>query len=222
MPWLRNLPSLKPSTPPPPNYENLTVNHLMLPGQTSWNHTLVHSLFNSGDAAAILSVPLFNRQSEDIRIWKETNDGSYTVKSAYRICTDLLHETTPPQNHTQWQLLWRLHVPPRVRAFLWCAAHHCLPTRDNLSKRGVPCSETCVSCDLLAESHMHLFFVCHKAIACWNHIGICSTLILSKKISKITKICFNLFNFIAFHQLIISSEKILKKNKKRFALSRKI
>jgi ribonuclease HI len=172
MPWLRDLPSLKPSTPPPPTYEDLTVNHLMLPDISSWNHDLVHSLFNPDDAAAILSTPLYNRRSEDTFIWKATVDGSYSVKSAYRICIDLLSESLPLTTSTQWQLLWRLRVPPRVRTFLWRAAHHCLPTRDNLSKRGVPCSESCVSCDLLAESHMHIFFVCYKAMACWNLLGI--------------------------------------------------
>jgi hypothetical protein len=165
-PWLRDLPTLKPSTPPLPNFEDLTVNHLMLPDLSSWNYNLVQSLFNPSDAAAILSTPLYNRRKDDTCIWKATVDGSYSVEMAYRICTDILSEALPQPNLTQWQLLWRFRVHPRVRAFLWRAAHHCLPTRDNLSKCGIPCSETCVSCDLLAESHMHLFFICHKAIAC--------------------------------------------------------
>jgi len=37
MPWIRSLPSLKPSTPPPLYFEDLTVNYLMNPGSTSWN-----------------------------------------------------------------------------------------------------------------------------------------------------------------------------------------
>ena len=50
--------------------------------------------------------------------------------------------------------------------------HQCLPTRVNLSNRGIPCNKSCVSCKLLAESHMHIFFVCSKAFKCWDRIGI--------------------------------------------------
>jgi hypothetical protein len=117
MPWLHNLPSLKPSTPPPPNYEDLKVSDLMIPGSTYWNHNFVHSLFNDGDAPAILSTPLYNRQREDSRIWKATNDGSYSVKSTYRICIDIFHESLQVQNSTYWQLLWHLHVPPAYVPF---------------------------------------------------------------------------------------------------------
>jgi len=130
------------------------------------------TLYNPNDAAAILSTPLYNRRSEDTCIWKATVDGSYSVKTAYCICIDLLSESWSLPISTQRQLLWRLRVPPRVQTFLWRAAHHCLLTRDNHSKRGVPCSKSCVSCDLLAGSNMNLFFVCHKAMACWNLLGI--------------------------------------------------
>jgi hypothetical protein len=172
MSWLRNLPSLKPSTPPPRDYEDLKVSDLLISGSTYWNHNLVHSLFNHVDAAAILSTPLYNRQREDSRIWKATNDGSHSVKSAYRICIEILHESLQVQKFHSLEAPLAPPCPPRVRAFLWRAAHQCLPTRDNLSKRNVPCSETCVSCDLLAETHMHLFFICHKSVACWNLIGV--------------------------------------------------
>jgi len=58
-----------------------------------------------------------------------------------------------------------MQIPPRVRAFLWRSAQHCLPTQANLLPRGIPCDDSCVSCDQLAETHMHVFFVCPKAIS---------------------------------------------------------
>ena len=141
---------------------------------------------------------LFTIDNEKTRIWKATNDGSYSVKSAYCIC---IHESLPVQNSSHWQLPWHLHVPPRVRSFLWRATHQRLPTRNNLSKRNAPCSETCISCDLLAESHTHLFFICHKFVACWNLIdvdGIIRDLLPS--VDNFQKLLFDFFNRLTDQQ----------------------
>jgi len=155
-----------------PFLEDLTVNHLMNLDCLSWNHTLVNSLLIHQDASAVLSIPLFNRTMTDSRIWKVTSDGNYTVKSAYRICVDLLHSSTNAQAAITWQNIWRLQIPPRVRSFLWRLAQQCLPTCQNLTNRGIPCDDSCVVCESFAESHMHLFFVCAKTKECWESIGL--------------------------------------------------
>lgn len=67
-PWIRNTPSHKPSSPPPPFLEDLTVNQLMNSDFLSWNQMLINSLFNQQDAAAVTSIPLFNHTLTDTRI----------------------------------------------------------------------------------------------------------------------------------------------------------
>jgi len=171
MPWVRNLLSFKPSTTLLPSYEDLTVSHLMNLGFLSWDHTIVQSIFTHTDANSILATPLYSRPADDSRVWRATTNGSYTVKSAYRIYIDLIHASEPP-NSSHWKLLWNLKVPPRVCAFIWRTTHQCLPIRVNLFTCGIPCIESCVSYDLLAESHMHIFLVCSKAIECWDRLGI--------------------------------------------------
>lgn len=171
MPWVRNLPSFKPWTTPPHFYEDLTVSHLMNPGSLSWDHTIVRLLFTHTDANAILSTPLYSRPADDSCVWSATTNGFYRVKSAYIICINLIHASEPP-NSSHCKLLWTLKVPPWVCAFLWQTTHQCLPTRVNLSTRGIPCTKSCVSCDLLAKSHMHIFFICSKSIECWDRLGI--------------------------------------------------
>jgi len=52
-------------------------------------------LFNHSNATAILASPLYSWSTEDSRVWKATIDGSYIVKSVYRICIDLLHDPAP-------------------------------------------------------------------------------------------------------------------------------
>nr|ABN08038.1 RNA-directed DNA polymerase (Reverse transcriptase) [Medicago truncatula] len=105
MPWIRNLLSLKPSTSPPLHQHDLTVNSLLSADFNSWDTTLVQSLFNDAEAAAILSTPLFARSGSDVRIWKATVDGTYTVKSAYRICSDLLLAATLIRNNLSWNTI---------------------------------------------------------------------------------------------------------------------
>lgn len=39
-----------------------------------------------------------------------------------------------------------------------------------LVQKGLPCDDTCVNCDVSAESHVHLLFVCEKALKCWEMV----------------------------------------------------
>ncbi|RHN55891.1 putative RNA-directed DNA polymerase [Medicago truncatula] len=172
MPWIRNLPTLKPSTPPLLHHADLTVSYLLNSDGNSWNIPIVQSLFNSVDAEAIVSMPLFPRTATDQRIWKATANGSYTVKSAYRLCSDLITAINPIQHDYRWNSIWNLQIPPRVRAFLWRLAQHCLPTRANLLTRGIPCDDSCIFCDQFAETQTHVFFVCPKASSCWELLGV--------------------------------------------------
>ena len=75
--------------------------------------------------------------------------------NAYIICIDLLHDFAPSNNSH-----WNLKVP------------QCLPKMVNLSNRGISCNKSCVSCDILVEFLMQIFFVCSKVFECWDRIGI--------------------------------------------------
>jgi hypothetical protein len=63
-----------------------------------------------------------------------------------------------------------MQIPHRVCSFIWRLTHQCLPTNANLISGGIPCADSCVCCDLLVETHMQLFFVCSKAVNCWEQI----------------------------------------------------
>jgi hypothetical protein len=57
-PWIQSLPGLKPSTPPLPNMKDLIMHDLLKPNSLSWNFVLVHNLFSTKEAVAILIIPL--------------------------------------------------------------------------------------------------------------------------------------------------------------------
>jgi len=95
-------------------------------------------------------------------------NGSYSVKSAYSLCTSLAAEPIDVGLDRNWNMIWKMHVPHKVQSFLCRVGHSCLPTRTWLNQRGVHCEDSCVSYAVMAETHMHIFFVCPKATECWD------------------------------------------------------
>ena len=187
-------------------------------GMNCWNQMIVQSIFNHSDASAILATPLYSCTMEDTRIWKASIDGSYSVKTAYRIYMDLLLAATPSRVSYNWKSLWSLKIPPWVRSFRWCLAHQCLPTRANLTTRGIPCEDSCVSCELLAETHRHTFFVCSKAADCWEKIGLGNlTHNLLLTADNFTATLFNLFDKLLLHHQHLAAMVLWSLSKSRNA-----
>ena len=137
----RNFPTLKPSTPPLLHYEDLTVNYFLNPVGKSWNIPLVQSLFNH-QTLHQLSLCLYSLGCILI-----SASGSYHG----------------------WLLHCQISIPHMSRPYSRChscstwfplefyleiadpTASSCLLTRSNLLARGIPCDDTCVSCEQLAE-----------------------------------------------------------------------
>lgn len=71
-----------------------------------------------------------------------------------------------------WNDIWRLKVPPKVKNLLWRMCRGCLPTRVRLQDKGVSCSTNCASCDSDYEDLNHLLFECPFSIQVWNAAGV--------------------------------------------------
>lgn len=52
--------------------------------------------------------------------------------------------------------------------FILKLLHNCLPTFDNLRKRGIRVAGTCLMCNDLEETDVHLFLSCNSARAIWH------------------------------------------------------
>jgi hypothetical protein len=55
-----------------------------------WKTRLVNNKFNEQDAQEIFHIPLVNYGTNDEMIWRFEKRGIYTVKSAYRVCVDMI------------------------------------------------------------------------------------------------------------------------------------
>ena len=63
-----------------------TVDTLICDDSMTWNLPLLHSMFMARDVECILSIPLSKRKPSDVLlIWNGTKQGTFSVKSAYRI-----------------------------------------------------------------------------------------------------------------------------------------
>ncbi|CAN1779985.1 hypothetical protein LINPERHAP1_LOCUS14946 [Linum perenne] len=46
----------------------------------------------------------------NVRIWRASKDGKYTVRSAYRIATEELGTLSNLYEHREWRKLWDINI----------------------------------------------------------------------------------------------------------------
>lgn len=68
----------------------------------------------------------------------------------------------------EWRWIWGLQLPPKIRTFLWRAAHHILPVRAALMRRHLGWDPFCLLCGLALESTVHPFFECPRIARMWE------------------------------------------------------
>ncbi|GJR86855.1 RNA-directed DNA polymerase, eukaryota, reverse transcriptase zinc-binding domain protein [Tanacetum coccineum] len=96
--------------------------------------------------------------SRDRWSWSLEGSGAFSVASIRRIIDDKLLPSV--SSKTRWFSM----VPIKANIIAWKVKIYCLPTRLNISRRGMNLdSILCSICDKEVESSKHLFFACHFA-----------------------------------------------------------
>ena len=93
-----------------------------------------------------------NPSQEDLLIWAYSNDGSFSLKSAYLLAKGFNLVNLDTNTH-QW--VWKAHTSPRNKFFIWLCTHHSLPTKEVLGTRGLNLDPMCELCCEGAESIIH-------------------------------------------------------------------
>ncbi|RHN48105.1 hypothetical protein MtrunA17_Chr7g0260151 [Medicago truncatula] len=86
-----------------------------------WNWGLIDGMFNERDKGEICKLTITMATEEDKLIWKFNNRGNYTVKSAYRYAMETLIDNEEYRVPGEWEKMWKLRFPQRVKVFLWSA-----------------------------------------------------------------------------------------------------
>lgn len=97
----------------------------------------------------------------DTCIWRFSNSGVYSAKSAYR---ELFQGATL---FGPWERIWKFWAPGKCRSFLWLVAHNKCWTADRLENRGLPHPARCPLCDQAPETINHLLVGCSFARDFW-------------------------------------------------------
>ena len=63
--------------------------------------------------------------------------------------------------------IWRIHLPKKIKVFMWRACKNILPTHVNSMKRRVISEETCEACKQFPDTSLHLLWVCNVAQDVW-------------------------------------------------------
>ncbi|CAL2267138.1 unnamed protein product [Prunus armeniaca] len=108
----------------------------------------------------------YNGSGEDKCIWQATSNGQFYVKTAYS--TFYLDEGSV---NWKWDFIGKLHVPLKVKTFLWLLCHKKLLTNAQRLKRKLTNADVCPRCDCPLESCAHLFMDCAATLAIWNRLG---------------------------------------------------
>ncbi|CAL2239591.1 unnamed protein product [Prunus armeniaca] len=143
-----------------------------------WNRDLILRCFNSAEAQTILSLPLSRWGCDDRLVWHFTTHGGYSVHTGYEFALTLWKsgelggkvegECSYGNDRKKfWKSIWRLQVPPKIRAFVWRSCQNALAVKGNLRRRSVDVDNTCVLCGCEGESQVHIFFRCEHARVFW-------------------------------------------------------
>lgn len=138
--WIPRDEGLEPFTPKLLNPADATVSMLINQQTGGWDEDLVRSFFWDIDAEDILRLPLPLSAVDDQRIWHFAKTGHYTVRSAYHLAqknqkssTQARTGSTTRTNDTDWNWIWTLKIPNKIRIFLWRLLKSSLPVYEVLS-----------------------------------------------------------------------------------------
>lgn len=119
------------------------------------------------DVARILQTPLPPRGVPDRFVWHYARTGRYSVKTGYQLASRLCHDQTL-EFPGEWNRIWRIKLPPKVKDCLWRICINVLPTKVNLFIKHVVQDKACVFCGYCEETLWLLFVTCPYVIECWE------------------------------------------------------
>ncbi|XP_058768667.1 uncharacterized protein LOC131642444 [Vicia villosa] len=116
-------------------------------------------------------VPLVVEVKENRLLWKEEQNGCYTVRSRHRIWRNAKKISFNLNTNENWNNIWNIKAPARAKHLLWRICQGCLPTCKRLRQHHVQCTGACPFCGNNDENDWHVFFECHATYNCWIPAG---------------------------------------------------
>lgn len=136
-----------------------------------WDVHKVERDFHADDSKLILQIRIPQNDVNDRLAWTGTHKGIYTVKSGYRYWESWNVNRDNLIDSQGWTKLWNLHLPYKMRVFLWRFCRNNIHVRKLLRSKGVQTTIMCPMCGIDIEHLRHLFCECSFALDCWRTLG---------------------------------------------------
>jgi hypothetical protein len=144
------------------------------------------------DAECILRIPLSEYQTDDFIPWHKSKKFIFSVRSAYYVEWEHQFGARVRRRDGQgsslvnpvWENLWKLHVPGKVKFFLWRALHGFVPGMAILAWRHIKVHPQCPVCFQGLEDINHLLFGCLRACEVWKELGLLSGIEHAMKVDR--------------------------------------
>lgn len=92
-----------------------------------------------------------------------------------------------------WMRMWNLHIPQRIKVFLWSLLRGVLPSHIwDFKEGGVPSSDYCPCCETNYENDWHIFIGCEVGKQVWIEAGLWDT--ITAGIGSATGLAAHLFS----------------------------
>ena len=111
-------------------------------------------------------------EEQDGWAWLLDGNGVYTIRSAYHW---LLQNNRLWNYSHNWDWIWHLPVPEKVRLLVWLVCHQALPTNLLRNRRGLALSSSCSRCNANADDLLHCLRDCHYSLQVWSSFDFASS-----------------------------------------------
>ncbi|KAL0449788.1 UNVERIFIED_CONTAM: putative ribonuclease H protein [Sesamum latifolium] len=135
-----------------------------------WNAKLISTLFWPEDRELIVQIPLSFTGMLDLLVWHYSNNGIFSVRSAYHLALSLASPAGTSGDRwsrNTWRKVWQASIPNKAKVFIWRAIRNILPTSGNLQKRLQQVVACCPFCDCVEETPIHTLLRCSFARQVW-------------------------------------------------------
>ena len=101
-------------------------------------------------------------EGNDLFYWRVSNDGNFSIRSAYK----MLEKNNDTIREPLWNHIWRWPISERAKFFMWQVFHDRLPTNSIRKRRGLSDQNECPFECVGEETVLHSLRDCEISLYC--------------------------------------------------------